>query len=95
MKLIASFCLAAFVQAADLQPLLARPDQIVFQDDFSKPAPLDNKAWTTRLGTPWAAEQGGLRGKPSALESQASKKVRQGLEPRLSAPITPSKFLAV
>lgn len=86
--------LLAPANAADLKPLMARPDQIVLQDDFSKTGPLDRKAWAKRQGTQWAVEDGVLRGKPSTPEFQASKKDHKGLEPRLSAPITPAQFIA-
>jgi len=66
----------------------------VLQDDFSKTGPLDKKIWAKRQGTQWAVEEGVLRGKPSTPEFQASKKDHKGLEPRLSAPITPPQFIA-
>ncbi|MDP1588038.1 MAG: hypothetical protein Q8M07_09860, partial [Prosthecobacter sp.] len=94
MKLIVFLLAVSFAQAADLQPLLAQPDQILLQDDFSKTGPLDKKAWAKRQGTQWAVEDGVLRGKPSTPEFQASKKDHKGLEPRLSAPITPPQFIA-
>jgi hypothetical protein len=94
MKILAFLFLVSLVQAADLKPLLAQPDQIVLQDDFSKSGPLDKKAWAKRQGTQWAVEDGVLRGKPSTPEFQASKKDHKGLEPRLSAPITPAQFIA-
>jgi hypothetical protein len=94
MKPLFFLFFTAIASAADLQLLLAVPDQIVLQDDFSKSRPLDKKAWAKRQGTQWAVEDGVLRGKPSTPEFQASKKDHQGLEPRLSAPITPAQFIA-
>jgi|APTNR8051073442_1049403.scaffolds.fasta_scaffold13409_2 hypothetical protein len=94
MKFLAFLFVASLTQAADLQPLMALPDQIVLQDDFSKAGPLDKKAWAKRQGTQWTVEDGVFRGKPSTAEFQASKKDHKGLEPRLSAPITPPQFIA-
>jgi hypothetical protein len=94
MKPLFFLFFTAIASAADLQLLLAVPDQIVLQDDFSKAGPLDKKVWAKRQGTQWAVEDGVLRGKPSTPEFQASKKDHKGLEPRLSAPITPAQFIA-
>lgn len=94
MKSLFFLFLTSIASAADLQPLLAVPDQVVLQDDFSKAGPLDKKAWAKRQGTQWTVEDGVLRGMPSTPEFQASKEDHKGLEPRLSAPITPAQFIA-
>jgi len=80
--------------AADLQPLLAQPDQIVMQDEFSTAGPFDKKQWGARQGTQWKVEDGVLRGRPSTPEFQAKKKDHFGYEPRISAPVTPAQFIA-
>ena len=80
--------------AADLKPLLAQPDQVVLQDDFSKAGPLDKTHWEARQGTQWVIEEGMLRGKPSTPEYRAKRKSHFGYEPRISAPITPPQCIA-
>jgi hypothetical protein len=85
---------ASLSQAADLKPLLAQPDQVVMQDDFSKPGPFNRQHWGARQGTQWIVEDGVLRGRPSTPEFQAKKKDHFGYEPRISAPVTPPQFIA-
>ncbi len=85
---------ASLSQAADLKPLLAQPDQVVMQDDFSKPGPFNRQHWGARQGTQWIIEDGVLRGRPSTPEFQAKKKDHFGYEPRISAPVTPPQFIA-
>ncbi len=80
--------------AAELKPLLAQPDQVVLQDDFSKAGAFDKKQWGARQGTQWVIEDGVLRGKPSTSEYQAKRKDHFGYEPRISAPVTPPQFIA-
>ena len=81
-------------QAADLKPLLALPDKVVMQDDFSKAGPFNRQHWGARQGTQWVVEDGVLRGRPSTPEFQAKKKDHFGYEPRISAPVTPPQFIA-
>ena len=61
--------------AADLKPLMAVPDQVVLQDDFTKPGPLNKQQWTPRQGTQWKIAEGVLHGSPSTPEYQAKKKI--------------------
>jgi hypothetical protein len=85
---------ASLASAADLQPLLAQPDQVVLQDDFSKAGPINKAQWGARQGTQWVVEDGVLRGKPSTPDYQAKRKDHFGYEPRISSPITPPQFIA-
>lgn len=78
----------------DLKPILAVPDQVVLEDDFSRPNPLKKGDWQKRQGTRWAVDKGVLRGQQSSAEFQASKKDHFGYEPRLSIPATPPEFVA-
>lgn len=80
--------------AADLKPLLAQPDQVVLQDDFSKAGAFNKQHWGARQGTQWVVEEGVLRGRPSTPEFQAKKKDHFGYEPRISVPVTPQQFIA-
>lgn len=80
--------------AADLKPLMTVPDQVVLEDDFSKPGPLNKQQWTPRQGTQWKIEDGVLHGNPSTAEYQAKKKDHKGYEPRISSPATPAQFVA-
>jgi hypothetical protein len=80
--------------AADLKPLLAQPDQVVLQDDFSKAEPLDKAHWEARQGTQWAVADGVLVGKPSPEEYRAKRKNHFGYEPRISVPVTPPQCIA-
>lgn len=82
------------LQAAELKPLMAQPDEIVLKDDFSKSGPLNKKQWAARQGTQWTIEDGVLRGRPSTPEYQAKKKDHKGFEPRISSPATPAQFIA-
>lgn len=82
------------LSAADLKPLLAQPDQVVLQDDFSKGGAFNKQHWGARQGTQWVVEEGVLRGRPSTPEFQAKKKDHFGYEPRISAPVTPPQFIA-
>jgi hypothetical protein len=77
-----------------LKPLMAVPDKIVMQDDFSKAGALNKQEWGARQGTQWAVEDGVLRGKPSTPDYQAKRKDHFGYEPRISAPVTPPQFIA-
>jgi hypothetical protein len=80
--------------APALKPLMAVPDKIVMQDDFSKAGTFNKQQWGARQGTQWVVEEGVLRGKPSTPEYQASRKDHFGYEPRISAPVTPPQFIA-
>lgn len=85
---------SASLCAADLKPLLAQPDQVVLQDDFSKAGAFNKQQWGARQGTQWVVEEGVLRGRPSTPEFRAKRKDHFGYEPRISAPITPAQFIA-
>jgi len=77
-----------------LKPIMAVPADVVLNTDFSKSAPLAKGMWLRRQGTRWAIEDGVLRGRPSSAEFQAARSHHQGLEPRLSVPLTPRQFVA-
>ncbi|MEZ5384014.1 MAG: hypothetical protein R3F13_00725 [Prosthecobacter sp.] len=85
---------ALSTRAADLAPLLAQPDQIVLENDFSEAGPVNKEHWGARQGTQWSVVDGVLRGKPSTPEYQAKKKDHFGYEPRVSCPVTPAQFIA-
>jgi hypothetical protein len=76
-----------------LKPLMAVPDKVVLQDDFSKAKPLPKGVWQSRQGTRWAIVDGILRGQESSPQYQSKKKDHFGYEPRLSIPVTPSEFV--
>lgn len=80
--------------AAELKPLLAQPDQVVLQDDFSKAGPLEKTHWEARQGTQWAIAEGVLLGRPSSAEFRAKRKNHFGYEPRISSPATPAQCIA-
>ncbi|WP_395749016.1 hypothetical protein [Prosthecobacter sp.] len=80
--------------AADLKPLMAQPDQVVLQDDFSKAGPLEKTRWGPRQGTQWVIADGVLLGKPSSAEYRAKRKDHFGYEPRISSPATPAQCIA-
>ncbi|WP_395739070.1 hypothetical protein [Prosthecobacter sp.] len=80
--------------AADLKPLMAQPDQVVLQDDFSKAGPLEKTRWEPRQGTQWVIADGMLLGKPSTAEFRANRKNHFGYEPRISSPATPTQCIA-
>src|ERR1041384_2461431 len=86
--------IAAMAAESPLLPLLAVPDKVVLKDDFSRAAPLNKEHWGPRQGTRWAIEDGVLRGRPSSMEDQAKRKEHKGYERRISAPVTPSQFIA-
>lgn len=92
--LLAFALIVTTAPAAELKPLLAQPDQVVLQDDFSQAGPFNKAHWGARQGTQWAVADGVLRGKPSTAEYQAKRKDHKGYEPRISAPVTPSQFIA-
>ena len=79
---------------AELQPLMAVADEVVLEEEFSEPGPLDKAHWGARQGTRWAVADGVLRGEPSTPEYQASKPDHKGLEARVSSPLTPDQFIA-
>lgn len=80
--------------AAELEPLMAVPDKVVLEHDFSSPDQMTKETWAARQGTRWSIEDGLLRGIPSSPEFQVSKKDHKGLEPRVSSPATPAQFIA-
>lgn len=80
--------------AANLQPLLAQPDKIVLQHDFSSAAQLTKETWRAQMGTRWKIADGVLHGIPSSPEFQASKADHQGFEPRINCPATPKEVVA-
>lgn len=77
----------------ELSPLMVEPKEEVYSSDFSEPAPLEKAQWTPRQGTRWGITDGVLKGIPSSAEFQAKKDHHKGLEPRISAPMTPPEFL--
>ena len=79
--------------STSLEPLLAVPDKVVLQEDFSTPKPLERAKFTARQGTRWTIADGVLRGIPSSAEFQAKKKDHFGYEPRLSIPACPQEFV--
>src|SRR4051812_23135208 len=87
-------CLQSLPSAepAILKPLLALPDKIILQEDYSLPKPLAPEVYSKRQGTQWAIEDGVLRGRPSPPEFQAKKQDHQGLEARISIPACPREF---
>lgn len=94
LVLLASIPLLATAVEPVLQPLLAVPDKVVMQDDFSTTGPFNKQHWGARQGTQWKVENGVLLGRPSTPEFQAKKKDHFGYEPRISAPVTPAQFVA-
>lgn len=80
-------------EPAALKPLLAVPDKIILQEDYSQPKPLALEIYSKRQGTQWAIEDGVLRGRPSTPEFQAKKQDHQGLEARISIPACPRDFI--
>jgi len=80
-------------EPAVLKPLLAVPDKIILQEDYSQPKPLAADIYSKRQGTQWAIEDGVLRGRPSTPEFQAKKQDHQGLESRISIPACPRDFI--
>jgi hypothetical protein len=87
-------CATSALAGANLEPILTVPDAIVFRNDFSKSEPLAKGSWSLRQHTRWTIEEGVLRGIPSTLEYQNSRKDHQGFEPRISCPATPAEFIA-
>jgi hypothetical protein len=90
----ASLASLTSAEAPELKPLMAQPDKIVLQDDFSKAGPLNKQQWGARQGTRWESIDGVLRGQTSTPEFQAKKKDHKGVEARISAPVTPAQFVA-
>lgn len=90
-----AFCMVAHLGAAppNLKPLMAVPDKIVLEEDFSKAKPLVKGVWQARQGTRWAIEEGVLRGRPSTPEYQASRKDHKGTEARISLPACPQEYI--
>ncbi|HEY2414270.1 MAG TPA: hypothetical protein VGI40_18645 [Pirellulaceae bacterium] len=80
-------------EPASLKPLMAVPDKIILQEDYSQPKPLASDVYSKRQGTQWVIEDGVLRGRPSPPEFQAKKQDHQGLEARISIPACPRDFL--
>lgn len=99
MKHLAIFLLGftamSLPAASGLKPLLAVPDEIAYQNDFSQDGILPKPQWSIRQGTRWQIEDGVLRGRPSPTEFRTKKKDHFGYEPRASAPVTPREFVAV
>lgn len=86
--------LRAETASSGLVPILAQPDKVILQNDFSSPEQLKKETWKPNQGTRWSIESGVLRGIPSSAEFQASKKDHHGFEPRVSVPVTPAEFVA-
>jgi hypothetical protein len=85
--------MAPAVDQTPLKPLLAIPDKVVLQEDYSQPKKLASEIYSIRQGTQWAVEDGVLRGRPSPPEYQAKKADHQGLEARISIPACPRDFI--
>lgn len=85
---------AGFIRAADLQPLMTLPHEEVLQHNFSAKTQLTKMTWAPRQGTRWSVTDGVLRGIPSSEEFQAARLHHQGLEPRVSSPVTPGEVTA-
>jgi hypothetical protein len=83
----------AAAEPATLKPLLAVPDRVVLQEDFSTAKPLEKGKFTARQGTRWTIGDGVLRGIESSPEFQAKKKDHFGYEPRLSIPACPQELI--
>lgn len=88
------FAFSCPLAAADLQPLMAVPDQVILQADFSVPGPLNKDHWRPLQGTQWKIADGVLLGQPSTPEFQASKPDHKGLEPRINCPAAPRECIA-
>ena len=74
--MLAALVIVPTLPAADqtaLKPLLAVPDKVVLQEDYSQPKKLAAEIYSIRQGTQWAIEDGVLRGRPSPPEYQAKK----------------------
>ena len=80
--------------AAGLKPLLAQPDKIVLQHDFSAADQLTKEIWRPLMGTRWKITDGVLHGIPSTPEYQASKPDHKGFEPRVNCLTTPKEVIA-
>jgi hypothetical protein len=83
----------AAAEPAALKPILAVPDRVVLQEDFSTARPLEKGKFTARQGTRWTIDGGVLRGIESSPEFQAKNKDHFGYEPRLSIPACPQEFI--
>ena len=92
--LFVSLAATSDATAADLKPLMAVPEEVILENDFSKVEPLKKNEWLKRQGTRWGIEDGVLRGRPSTPEYQAAKPDHKGLETRTSVPATPAEFVA-
>lgn len=90
---IATF-ITCTTRAQSPESLLAIPDQIVLQADFSKAVTLPKNVWLPRQGTRWNVEDGVLRGRQSSTKYQAARQDHFGYEPRISVPATPRDFIA-
>ena len=87
---------------ADDQPLKPQwlmPDQVLYQDDFSKPSEIATTKkqaelpWIVNQGTRWEVVEGVLRGRASSAEFQAANKTHQGVHPRIVLHATPEKYV--
>jgi hypothetical protein len=87
--------------AADqpLKPQWLMPDQVLYQDDFSKPSEIATTKqqaelpWIVNQGTRWEVVEGVLRGRASSAEFQAAHETHQGLHPRIVLQATPEKYV--
>jgi hypothetical protein len=69
--------------STELKPLMAVPEKIVFEADFSKPDHADKANWTRRQGTRWNIVDGLLVGMPSPAEFQCRiREIVQALGPK-------------
>jgi hypothetical protein len=95
LPILIVFCAMARANASppNLKPLMAVPDKVVAEEDFSRTKPLSKDVWQARQGTRWAIEDGVLRGLPSPPEYQAAKKDHKGTEARISLPACPQEYV--
>lgn len=63
-----------------LNPILAVPDQVVLENDFSDASQLRKDHWRPNMGTRWSVTEGVLRGIPSTVEYHDSMKVAETKE---------------
>ena len=93
LSVLFTACLPAHAAEPALKSLMLVPDQVVYQDDFTTPKPLDKTVWKSAQSTRWTIEDGVLRGRPSTPEFQATHKTHKGLEPRLALVKCPPSYI--
>jgi hypothetical protein len=99
--LFLTLAFTTLAQAAEpsLKPQWLMPDQVLYQDDFSKQSEIaTNKKqaelpWIVNQGTRWEVAEGVLRGRASSAEFQAANKTHQGVHPRIVLQATPEMYV--